>query len=548
MRLEIQGGRVQDPVHGIDGEIRTITVDDGRVVPHDPARPPEKVIDASGLVVLPGAVDLHTHVAGPCVNRARRLMQRAPSSSRQASASGSQPAAPVPSTRRTGQLYAGLGYTTIVEAAVPPAGAHQCHLELADVPCVDKGFLLLLSEHPLVLELLRQGEKAAARNVVASLLGRAGAFGIKAVNPGAPSPWETTALQPGSLEKPCARHGVSPRAILEFLGAAAEELELPHPVHVHGNHLGMPGNIETTLETSRILQPYRHHLAHAQFHAYGEDGRGGYASAAGRLAEHFNRSRNLSLDVGPVMFGETVTVSADAQLEHTLWQLTRERYVSIGSEMESCCGILPWRYSTGSPVHALQWAVGLELLLLAEDPWRVALSTDHPNAASFLALPAIMALLMDSALRRERLESLPLPAPSRCVLQDLTREYTLQEITIITRAAPARLLGLERKGHLGVGADADIALYAESPDRERMFRFPVCVLKAGEVLLHRGTFERTTEGRVFRVSPAEQYKEKELRRWFEKHGTIRLEQLGPDPERLREMPVVRRQRGEVSSP
>ena len=40
----------------------------------------------------------------------------------------------------------------------------------------------------------------------------------------------------------------------------------------------------------------------------------------------------------------------------------------------------------------------------------------------------------------------------------------------MTRAAPARLLGLADRGHLGAGAAADIAVYREDADRERMFR------------------------------------------------------------------------------
>ncbi len=46
-------------------------------------------------------------------------------------------------------------------------------------------------------------------------------------------------------------------------------------------------------------------------------------------------------------------------------------------------------------MHALQWAIGLEWYLLVEDPWRVAMSTDHPNGGSFLAYPQIIRLLMD---------------------------------------------------------------------------------------------------------------------------------------------------------
>ena len=56
--------------------------------------------------------------------------------------------------------------------------------------------------------------------------------------------------------------------------------------------------------------------------------------------------------------------------------------------MEAGCGIVPITYEDKNVVHALQWAIGLEWYLLVEDPWRVAMSTDHPNGGSFLAYPA----------------------------------------------------------------------------------------------------------------------------------------------------------------
>ena len=40
----------------------------------------------------------------------------------------------------------------------------------------------------------------------------------------------------------------------------------------------------------------------------------------------------------------------------------------------------------------------------------------------------------------------------------------------MTRAAPARLLGLPDRGHLGAGAVADIAVYADDADMAKMFR------------------------------------------------------------------------------
>ena len=56
-------------------------------------------------------------------------------------------------------------------------------------------------------------------------------------------------------------------------------------------------------------------------------------------------------------------------------------------ELETGCGIVPYSYTERAAVSVLQWAVGLELFLLSADPWRVVLSTDHPNGGSFQSYP-----------------------------------------------------------------------------------------------------------------------------------------------------------------
>ena len=56
--LAIEGGRVVDPASGRD-EVGTVAVADGRIARPGPA---VRTIDASGLLVVPGLVDLHTHV------------------------------------------------------------------------------------------------------------------------------------------------------------------------------------------------------------------------------------------------------------------------------------------------------------------------------------------------------------------------------------------------------------------------------------------------------------------------------------------------------
>jgi formylmethanofuran dehydrogenase subunit A len=87
-------------------------------------------------------------------------------------------------------------------------------------------------------------------------------------------------------------------------------------------------------------------------------------------------------------------------------------------------------------------------------------------------------------------------------LKDMKRELTLQEIAVMTRAAPARLLGLSDRGHLGVGAAADIAIYRDDPiDRERMFTTPEWVFKDGRVVARAGRINATPVGGTHFVTP-----------------------------------------------
>ena len=304
-----------------------------------------------------------------------------------------------------------------------------------------------------------------------------------------------------------------------------DELRLPHPVHVHGPNLGLPGNAATTLELMAALDGHRAHLAHIQFHSYGGDAGDirSIASQVGPLAEYFNAHKSLTADVGQVMFGETTSMTADAAVGEFLHRVTGRKWLSHDVELETGCGVVPIKYEDTNAVHALQWAIGLEWFLRVDDPWQIALSTDHPNGGSFLAYPQIIALLMDRGLRADTLARLPAKVKERCPLGDLSREYSLSEIAVITRAGPARRLGLTTKGHLGPGADADVTIYRPDADKIRMFSMPRYFLKAGEVVLDDGEIRRPVEGDLLHVAPPRDGDiEAEIADWFNARSSIRF--------------------------
>ncbi len=539
-RLRVAGGTVYDPANGVDGVVRDVCIDGGRIVSELPSDAPR--LDARGMVVMPGGVDIHSHVAGPSVNQTRRLLAedhagdavRAPRLE-DGTLGRSGVGGTVPTTFATGYRYAGLGYTTALEAAVAPLGARHAHAELDDTPILDAGFFVLLGNDDYLLRQIAAGETDRARDYAAWLLGVTRGYAIKIVNPGGVAVWKSGGhggrRNVAGLDDPVGSSVVTPRKILETLGAAANALALPHPVHVHCNNLGQPGNYTTTLESMKALEGQRAHFTHLQFHSYGGERGKPWQSAAREVIDYVNAHAETSVDVGQVMFGPAATVTADSPVEYLLAASSGRKWVNVDIELESGCGIVPYTYKEQAAVAALQWAVGLELFLLAKDPWRVVLSTDHPNGGTFLSYPELIRLLMDRSYRDERLKRVNQKLLGGSALLDgLSREYTLREIAIVTRAGPARLLGLANKGHLGPGADADVTIYTSDDDRAKMFATPRYVLKGGSLVVDEGQLRRAPAGRRLSVTPKyDTAVTKDLRRFFDLHATVSFENYGAEP-------------------
>ena len=541
--VRITGGSVYDPANGINGAVKDICIDDaGRVVAALNGSE-VRTIDATGMLVFPGGVDVHTHVAGGALNFARGLV---PENQRIARKFLHTPelragiGGLTPTTFATGYLYAGMGWTTVNEAAVPILSAKHTHEELHDIPIVDKSTLLLMANNELMLDLLEAGEFERAKSLVGWMIQSAKTFGIKAVNPGGVAAWKW-GKNANQLHKPIEGYAkITAGQIVTQLARIVDELGLPHPMHLHQNNLGVPGNVASTIETMNLLQGHRAHLAHLQFHAYGGHDWGSMKSEAPAVAAAFLAHKNLTCDVGAVLFGDAVTITADGPWQHLLYELTGRKWGNLDVENETGCGIVPYVYSDHKLVNAVQWAVGLELLLLIDDPWRVYLTTDHPNGGGFWRYPEIIRLLMDAEFRKAEVRKLPPEAQKRITLAELDRQYTLSDVAIVTSAGPARALGLTQKGHLGVGADGDVTIYSGKPDADGvMLSYPRYVLKAGTVVVEEGEIRALTEGREFIVQPAfDPGIEAFIRPNFEKVYTMSFENYPTEMSRIRHPQIV----------
>ncbi len=357
----------------------------------------------------------------------------------------------VPSTFATGYQYAALGYTTAVNAAIAPRGARHALFEMRDTPILDQAFLVLVGNHQYLLEQIGKKDLARVNAFLGWLIRATRAFGIKVVNPGGVEHWKQNGGNVATLDEIVEPFGATPRSILVETARAAESLHLPHPVHVHGLNLGLPGNYETTLETFKALEG-RHAIRHIQFHSYGGDPNDPLTldSQVETLAEVFNSQSNHTLDVGQVLFGATTTMTADGKAGYFLHRIGGRKWFNHDVELETGCCVVPIDYKDKNLVHAWQWTIGLEWFLP-----RPTLGGSRSAPITLTALvppyPELIALLMDRNLRDETIARLPKRVRSRTPLKDISREYTLAEIAIVTRTAPAKILGLKDKGHLGPG-------------------------------------------------------------------------------------------------
>ena len=165
-RLRIVGGAIHDPANGVDGEVRDICIEDGRIVADLPGRRADARRARDGrdawrrghplplrqlqLQPRPPALP-EEHAADPRRRRRSTTSSARPLGHRR----------DVPSTFTTGYRYAGLGYTTVFDAAVAPLTARHSHSELDDTPCVDGGFFVLMGNDEYLLRQIAAGERGA---------------------------------------------------------------------------------------------------------------------------------------------------------------------------------------------------------------------------------------------------------------------------------------------------------------------------------------------------------------------------------------------------
>jgi formylmethanofuran dehydrogenase subunit A len=512
MKLLLKNGVVFDPLNKINGERMDVFIEDGKIVDSFSGTGVNE-IDVANMTVMPGGVDIHSHIAGSEVNAGRLLRpeDHIKDIEFKGRVTRSGVGYSIPSTFTTGYRYSKMGYTTVMVPSMPPLEARHTHEEMDDTPMIDKAAFPLLGDWWFVLEYLSQNRLEECATHIAWMMKATKGYAIKIVNPGGLESWGF-GRNVQSIDDQVPNFGITPREILRGLCKVNTLLHLPHTIHVHTNNLGLPGNFRTTLKTMDCVRDLALdnrpviHITHCQFSAFRGSDWNNMRSGAAQIARYMNTHPHVTMDLGQIVFTDTTTMTADGPFQFNLFQLSGNKWVNHDVETETSSGIVPFRYRRKSYVHATQWTIGLELALLIKSPWKIFLSTDHPNAAPFFTYPKIITWLLSKVARDQMLRRINRKARRRSILPSIDREYDLYELTIMTRAGIAQALNLPNKGHLGVGADADVAVYNLNPDimstldpeqLENVFHRAMYTIKSGEIVVRQGDIVKSVNGSTY---------------------------------------------------
>lgn len=566
-QIIIMNGIVYDPINRIEGEEMSIGVKHGKIVdPSEIDLDRAIVVDAKGKLVLPGGIDIHSHIAGPKVNVGRLIRPEdhyLTNIPHKLPYKRFETGLTVPNVFKIGYEYARMGYTLVAEPATPPIKTRHTHEELNAIPIIDKMAFTLVDSNWIVLDLIEEGSRDLLTAFLGWLLYATKTYALKIVDAGSDASWMVKGFGL-DIDDNIPGYNLTPRDVIMAVAESAQLLNIPHKVHIHCNRLGYPGNYLTTIKTmnltkdlTRVCEGPLMHITHVQFTGYKGDSWGSLESGGEDLVKELNVNPYVTLDMGQIIPGRpATTMTADAPFEFVLYHLTRWKWSTTDTEVETASGIVPYKYRKKSYVNTVQWAIGLEVVLMAKDLWRVFLTTDHPNGGPFTDYPMVISWLMSKKAREDLMSKMSGKALKRCVIPALDRELTLNEIVIMTRASPAKFLGLENvKGHLGLGADADIAIYDVDPRNVdfsrnyeiivKAFRRAYMTIKSGEIVVKNGEIVNTIYGKTFYVKPEipeDLYKSlyERVKSSFKKYYSIALENFIIDKSELKnpfEIPI-----------
>ncbi|MFX1500843.1 MAG: amidohydrolase family protein [Promethearchaeota archaeon] len=510
-RLIIKNGLVFDPINNINGEIKDILIESGKIVEKFSNESDIKEINAKGKTVVPSAIDIHTHVASQQVNWARLLgmnnnifketWERL-------------------SLKNITRNYISNGYTFILEANVFPSLAKQTLFNFKQIPVLDKAMLLNISNFwPLELEFQR-GKIDEMAIFISDLLSKTYGFGVKIYNPFENENWNFKELR-DDISQTGRLYNFAAIDVYENTVKCVEKLRLPHSTHVHiegyENEIGKR-NLFTILDKIKSLnidakqkidsifnRTQIFHIAHAN--SYNYDGNNQ------ELITFLNENQNFDIDVSFIGFNQiNPVITSDRRLINCI--LTEDindnpfKLISSAVEFEGDSFVFFRNFKKSDPRDCNLWANALDLALNVNNKFQISLSLNFPNYANISDIPEIATWLLSKNARENFMKDMNNDFLRNNSLVTSDKELNFSEFICITRVSPAKSLGLAKiKGNLGLGADADlniieinineIDISQKHEATKKALKNIDYVIKAGKVIKKQNNINLNHKGSIF---------------------------------------------------
>lgn len=504
-KLLVKNGRVYDPLNKIEGEVKDILIENGKIVEKFTNESDIKEIDAKEKTVIPAALDIHTHVASQPLNFVRLLGSK--SHLFQKYWKGL-------TLKHIAQSYIKNGFTFILEANVFPSLAKTTLFDFQRLPVLDKAMLLNVSNlWQLELE-FQKGKTEDMAAYLQDLLRNTKAFGLKAYNPFEnEANWNFFVLR-DDLTSKGRLYNFSALDVYENLTKCANYLQLPHSLHAHieGYETEQAKkNLSLILDKINTLEMDKHeilkrsqifHLAHAS--QYNIDGNNT------ELITKINNSEKFDLDLGIITFNPiNPFLSSDKGLMKQISeQETTHKIIRYAAELEGDAYCTLRSFKKSNPIHCRIWGNALDLALNIQDKWKIQLSVNYPNYGDINDIPIVASWLMSTEARKKFTEDMTPEFSSKQFLSQNDRVLSFNDFVIISRASPAKSLGLsEIKGNLGIGADGDVNILNidlgdlnSSKDYEKVVQTlsnMEYVIKEGRVIKSGDIIDLSPQGKIF---------------------------------------------------
>jgi formylmethanofuran dehydrogenase subunit A len=538
-RLLIKNGLVYDPINKIEGEKKDILIEAGKIIDKFGSNKDIKEIDATGKSVIPAALDIHTHVASHQVNWVRLL------------GSNNKHFNDVwqgLTLRNIAKNYISMGYTFILEANVFPSLAKQTIFNFQQMPVLDKGMLLNISNFwPLELEFQRDKTQDMAI-FLSDLLTKTYGFGFKIYNPFECEMWNFKELRE-DLSNQGRLYNFSALDVYANVVKCVESMGLPHSTHAHiegyensiGNQnlftvleminaLGIEANQKTNYD---IKREQIFHIAHAN--SYATDGNNK------QLIDFINQNSKFTIDLSFVGFDEiNPLITSDRRMIGPMLTMDAvdklHKLISSAIEFEGDSFASLRLFDKNNYHDCILWSNAIDLTLNIQNKLKVSFTLNFPNYANISDIPEILTWLISPESRNRFMEGMNEEFLKDCSLIGNDDILSFFEIVEITRVSPAKALGLgSMKGNLGVGADGDLNILTLNLDDldltrdtekfKRAMNNINYVIKSGEIVKKQDVMDLKPNGKIFWSSGKTKEEGKEYviskkREFYQKYSSI----------------------------